>query len=155
MLYRNLPPTKMSSEVVEYFLVAFDCEPNKPDELALNAGEELLILDRSDPDWWKGKNQNGQEGLFPSNYGEIVYRTKRAPPGSPVQSRTLSQSSTYQGIWFYQMLLHQKSPLLFISTITFFCFSRELVIKNARRAEESSGEAQNTTPCNCHPSTGY
>lgn len=88
----------MSSEVVEYFLVAFDCEPNKPDELALYAGEEVLILDRSDPDWWKGKNQAGQEGLFPSNYGEIVYRKKAAPPSPTVQCQALSESSTHQGM---------------------------------------------------------
>ena len=43
-------------------------DPVEPDELRLQEGDVIEILEQ-DGDWWKGL-LNGQEGLFPANYVE-------------------------------------------------------------------------------------
>ncbi|XP_047127425.1 SH3 domain-containing kinase-binding protein 1 isoform X2 [Hydra vulgaris] len=50
--------------------VGFRYEPEQDDELALEVGEIVEILDDSDDGWWKGK-LNGKVGMFPSNFVEI------------------------------------------------------------------------------------
>lgn len=37
------------------------------DELSFNAGDWITVLDKSNPNWWKGQ-VHGAIGIFPSNY---------------------------------------------------------------------------------------
>lgn len=37
-------------------------------ELSVSAGEDLIVLEASDPNWWLVASANGERGLLPSSY---------------------------------------------------------------------------------------
>ncbi|KAL0614272.1 Intersectin-1 [Plecturocebus cupreus] len=49
----------------------YDYVAQNDDELAFNKGQIINVLNKEDPDWWKGE-VNGQVGLFPSNYVKLT-----------------------------------------------------------------------------------
>ncbi|XP_026897468.1 intersectin-1 isoform X3 [Acinonyx jubatus] len=49
----------------------YDYIAQNDDELAFNKGQIINVLNKEDPDWWKGE-VNGQVGLFPSNYVKLT-----------------------------------------------------------------------------------
>lgn len=67
----------------------YDYMAQNDDELAFNKGQIINVLNKEDPDWWKGE-VSGQVGLFPSNYVKLT--TDMDPsqqckcPGGPVAS---------------------------------------------------------------------
>ena len=40
----------------------YDFEASEPNELSFQVGQHVMVFDRSDPNWWSGKTQNGAEG---------------------------------------------------------------------------------------------
>jgi len=46
---------------------AFDFEPQEEGELKLRKGDVIIVVDRSDQNWWRG-TCNGKEGMFPAPY---------------------------------------------------------------------------------------
>uniref|UniRef100_A0A8D2LNW5 Intersectin-1 n=1 Tax=Varanus komodoensis TaxID=61221 RepID=A0A8D2LNW5_VARKO len=64
------------SNIVYYLTVCqvigmYDYIAQNDDELAFNKGQIINVLNKEDPDWWKGE-VNGQVGLFPSNYVKLT-----------------------------------------------------------------------------------
>jgi len=53
--------------------VLYDYLGEEAEDLPLNAGEIITILQHDDGSGWtKGQNQEGREGIFPSSYVEYV-----------------------------------------------------------------------------------
>ncbi|OJJ53285.1 hypothetical protein ASPSYDRAFT_50789 [Aspergillus sydowii CBS 593.65] len=53
-------------------LVHYDYEKAEDNEVDLKEGEYVNEIEMVDKDWWLGLNAQGERGLFPSNYVEIV-----------------------------------------------------------------------------------
>ena len=58
----SLPPQ------VTTVTAAFDFEPQEEGELRLRKGDKITVLDKSDQNWWRGRNAQNQEGMFPVPY---------------------------------------------------------------------------------------
>ncbi|XP_023290442.1 uncharacterized protein LOC105704069 isoform X2 [Orussus abietinus] len=58
---RVLPPNNL-------YVVLYNFTARHRDELDLKAGYKVTVIDKPDPDWWKGKCLGGRAGYFPSAY---------------------------------------------------------------------------------------
>ena len=47
----------------------FDFTPQEEGELEFKRGDLIQVVEKDDPNWWRGKLAN-KEGMFPSNYVE-------------------------------------------------------------------------------------
>lgn len=63
------------------YVVLYNFQPRREDELTLTAGSTVHILDTVDPDWWRGRcTLTGGTGFLPSTYlarvlpGEMIFR---------------------------------------------------------------------------------
>ncbi|KAG0171161.1 hypothetical protein DFQ28_000231 [Apophysomyces sp. BC1034] len=67
-------------------LVLHDYEPVNEDEIKLMRGEYVAIIDKMDDQgWWKGLNEKGAVGVFPSNFVQIM--EEQHPPARPPRAR--------------------------------------------------------------------
>ncbi|RAL01487.1 putative actin binding protein [Aspergillus ibericus CBS 121593] len=53
-------------------IVQYDYEKAEDNEIELREGEYVTNIEMVDQDWWLGSNAQGDRGLFPSNYVEVV-----------------------------------------------------------------------------------
>lgn len=58
--------------------VTFQYIPEQPDELALEVGDILEVLEDDDEGWWKGK-LGDKVGMFPSNFVECITGEPKSP----------------------------------------------------------------------------
>ncbi|KAJ9349645.1 actin binding protein [Paecilomyces variotii] len=67
-------------------LVQYDYEKAEDNEIDLREGDYVSEIEMVDQDWWLGVNINGERGLFPSNYVEVVEAgdEQQAAPAAPV-----------------------------------------------------------------------
>ncbi|XP_033874350.3 intersectin-2 isoform X1 [Acipenser ruthenus] len=59
-------PTPVCQVIAKYDYAAMN-----EDELSFSRGQLISVLNKDDPDWWKGE-LNGAAGLFPSNYVQMT-----------------------------------------------------------------------------------
>ncbi|KAF9159937.1 Peroxisomal membrane protein PAS20 [Mortierella sp. AD011] len=68
----------INPQSLDFARALYDFTPSNPhQELAFRRGDIIAILSRQDPMgqeslWWRGRLRNGEMGLFPSNYVEII-----------------------------------------------------------------------------------
>ena len=54
-------------------IAKFNFNPTRDDELEVFKGQKIIVLEQSEDDWWRGRNdESGAEGWFPSNYVDMV-----------------------------------------------------------------------------------
>ncbi|XP_031586760.2 intersectin-2b isoform X1 [Oreochromis aureus] len=52
-------------------IAIYDYTAANAEEMSFSKGQLINVLDKSDPDWWKGES-NGVTGLFPTNYVQMT-----------------------------------------------------------------------------------
>eukprot|EP00055_Hartaetosiga_balthica_P004357 m.11274 g.11274 ORF g.11274 m.11274 type:complete len:636 (+) comp3811_c0_seq1:102-2009(+) len=63
------PPKDIAPVVVLFEVTAlFQYHATNPDDLSLQQGEKLEVLDIDEEHWWKARNSAGVVGMIPSNY---------------------------------------------------------------------------------------
>jgi chemotaxis protein histidine kinase CheA len=60
-------------------IALYDFTGDAADELSVKEGEILLVVDQSNEDWWKCRNQAGQEGVIPASYIDLDADDTPAP----------------------------------------------------------------------------
>ncbi|XP_074658567.1 intersectin-1-like isoform X3 [Tubulanus polymorphus] len=74
----DLPAASSSKEQV---VALYSYSAQHDDELSFQKGSVLSVLDKEDPDWWKGE-VNGTTGMFPSNYVKPLSEATMSPPST-------------------------------------------------------------------------
>lgn len=68
----------------ERAVVLYDFQADGEDEMSVNEGETLLVLERDTDEWWKCRNGHGEEGVVPANYLEVSTPTRVLQRGTYV-----------------------------------------------------------------------
>lgn len=55
----------------EFAVALYDFESTGPDELSVQEGERLCIIEKEGEEWWKCRNAHGNEGVVPASYLEV------------------------------------------------------------------------------------
>ena len=66
-----------------------------PGELSIRPGDVILLVEKIDTDWVKGRLK-GQEGMFPLGFVEVKVEL---PPASKVSVKPLATSGTGECCW--------------------------------------------------------
>jgi len=53
-------------------ITLYTYDASEDNEISFAEGETIYLLEKDDSGWWRGRNAKGQEGVFPSNFVEIV-----------------------------------------------------------------------------------
>uniref|UniRef100_A0A8C8TMU0 Intersectin-1 n=1 Tax=Peromyscus maniculatus bairdii TaxID=230844 RepID=A0A8C8TMU0_PERMB len=67
----ELPKSAAALPAVCQVIGMYDYTAQNDDELAFSKGQIINVLNKEDPDWWRGE-VSGQVGLFPSNYVKLT-----------------------------------------------------------------------------------
>eukprot|EP00946_MAST-07B_sp_MAST-7B-sp1_P003378 g3378.t1 len=63
--------------------VLYDFDSPADDEISLETGEVITVTQRDDGGWWRGEKVNGEVGLFPFNYVELIETQHEQGGGEP------------------------------------------------------------------------
>ncbi|KRZ57996.1 SH3 and cysteine-rich domain-containing protein [Trichinella nativa] len=88
------------------YIVTHDFRAKFVDELDLKKGERVMVLDKSDPDWWQGYKSNEIIGRFPSTCTSRIYMNER--PMQVVQNLNLWDGSVNLRLYRDQVVFAQN-----------------------------------------------
>lgn len=74
---QQTPPPANRPAVHKRAQCLYDFEASEANEVSLKAGQELIVTDESDPHWWCGVSQTGQQGFFPASF--VTYELGPTP----------------------------------------------------------------------------
>ncbi|XP_076005059.1 tyrosine-protein kinase BTK isoform X2 [Genypterus blacodes] len=63
-----LPPEQPAQPPGMTVIAEYDYNPMTAQDLELRKDEEYIILEMSEPNWWRARDKYGKEGYLPSNY---------------------------------------------------------------------------------------
>jgi len=87
-------PKKKDDEVKLRAL--YDYDATEENEISFKEGDTLYLVEKDDSGWWKGKTEKGKEGVFPSNFVELVGQEgNRTSVLSPKQGETWKCRALY------------------------------------------------------------
>ncbi|CAG8635373.1 17554_t:CDS:2 [Acaulospora morrowiae] len=89
------PGQMVTSQNIEFCRALYDFIGESPVELNLRRGDIIAILSKTDihgrpSQWWRGRLRNGEQGMFPSNYVEIINKGGSNPDGNEVKGMLVS-----------------------------------------------------------------
>ncbi|KAF1932222.1 uncharacterized protein M421DRAFT_416946 [Didymella exigua CBS 183.55] len=67
-------------------VIIYDYEKAEDNEVELREGDHVTDIDMVDEDWWMGTNPQGERGLFPANYVELVEGDDAGAAAPPLPS---------------------------------------------------------------------
>lgn len=67
-------------------VIIYDYEKAEDNEVELREGDHVTDIDMVDEDWWMGTNSQGERGLFPANYVDLVEGDDEAGAAPPLPS---------------------------------------------------------------------
>lgn len=77
------PPAYAAAPSLGTVTAIYDYNGADPGDVALQINDRLTVLEYSNADWWKGRNERtGQEGIFPRSYVKLVDEKAVPPPGT-------------------------------------------------------------------------
>jgi len=99
-------------------VVLYDYTADEENEINLVEGQVVTNIDMVDDDWWRGINALGQEGLFPSNYVELMpARAAEAAvarsPSPPLSPRTPTPAKRKTALAIYDYEATEENELSF------------------------------------------
>ena len=85
-MIQTAPPPQREKTYICSVLALYSFNSGNPEELVFQKGETLDIIDQppDDPEWWEARKPNGETGLIPRNYVEII-SDKQGGGGGGVQ----------------------------------------------------------------------
>lgn len=96
---QELPPAPTSTpdpyadnSPIDNALVLYTFNAQTPAELSLNSGDEVLIVEKVDDEWWYGE-VNGKRGHFPKKYVQLL-TSSSTPAPTPSATSGVSESSS-------------------------------------------------------------
>ncbi|XP_042643443.1 SH3 and cysteine-rich domain-containing protein 2 isoform X2 [Tyto alba] len=108
-------PARWDGAPMFSYVALYKFVPQEHQDLALQPGDRVTLVDDSNEDWWKGK-VGDRLGFFPANFvqrvrpGESVWRSRRAVPGDRGQGRlSLRQNQICVGVGRTQGLVRVTS----------------------------------------------
>jgi len=91
---RPVPAVPAPNNQPKQLVTIYAYEATEENELSFAEGELIILLEKDDSGWWRGRNAKGQEGLFPSNFVDIV--------GEEGNSGSVEINKDFQALYDYE-----------------------------------------------------